>query len=197
MIVLASLIRAINLAGRNRIMMQELREIHEQLSLADVQTYLQSGNVVFRSVNPKLEELAAQIESAIHDRLGFRPAVILRTAADLRRVVDRNPFADEPGVSPNRLLVYFLARDVRGQLLADASRSFRGPEVIRPGKRELYIYFPDGLGRSKLSLAALERLLGTVGTGRNWNTVVKLLQAAERLEQTPSVAMSKPARKNR
>ena len=177
--------------------MQELREIHEQLSCADVQTYLQSGNVVFRAANPKLEELASQIEGAIHDRLSFRPAVILRTAADLRRVVERNPFADEPGISPNRLLVYFLAGEVRGQILAQAGKSFRGPEVIRPGKRELYIYFPDGMGRSKLSLGAIEKLLGTSGTGRNWNTVVKLVEAAEKLERSHCAAEREIAQKKR
>ncbi len=181
-----SLLRGVNVGGRNLIRMEALRALYGSLGLLDVQSYVQSGNVVFRPQQADLKALAGRIESAIEQSYGFRPCVILRTAPDLRGVVERNPFATRSDIHPGKLVVGFLAAEppasARGQLLAQLQVMPPMAEEVHLHGRELYIYFPDGMGRSKLSMTALEKLLKISCTARNWNTVTKLLEMAERLE---------------
>ena len=180
--VIVSMLRGVNLGPHRRIKMDALREVYESLGLADVQTYVQSGNVVFRSSERDLKKLAKRIEAAIEKKFGFRSDVILRTAAEMRDVIARNPFAARSGIEPNRYLVTFLASDP-GQELRDKVRAIKAdPEELHFDGREMYIYFPNGLARPKLSLPAIEKILKITGTGRNWNSVVKLLELAENIE---------------
>ena len=180
--VLVSLLRAVNLGGRNRIKMVALRDVYRDLQLRDAQTYVQSGNVVFRTNTRDLLKLAGRIESAIAESFGFQSSVILRTTAELREVIARNPFANRRDVKPDRLAVVFLAGDP-GHKAREQIREMKiEPEELRIADRELYIYFPNGMGRSKLSVPRLEKALGTSGTARNWNSVLKLLEMAETLE---------------
>jgi uncharacterized protein (DUF1697 family) len=185
MTVIVSLLRGVNLGSHNRIKMDALRALHESLGLRDVQTYVQSGNVIFRTKDRDLVRLRARIENGIERTFGFRPGVILRTTFDLRDVIARNPFAARDGIDPAKLLVTFLASEpapeARDKVLAIPAH----PEELRIHGRELYIYFPNGLARPKLSLARVEKTLQTSGTGRNWNTVRKLLEIAEKLEAPP------------
>jgi len=183
MSVAISLLRGINVGGHRTIRMEALRSIHESLGLVDVQTYVQSGNVVFRTKLRNLAPLARCVEDAIERSHGFRPGVVMRTAAELRDAVARNPFAGRTGIDPRRLLVMFLAnapaKEARAKLLALPS----GPEEFRLHEREIYVYFPNGMARPKLSPAIIEKTLTTPGTGRNWNTVTKLLEMAAELER--------------
>ncbi|MGH9612262.1 MAG: DUF1697 domain-containing protein, partial [Bryobacteraceae bacterium] len=150
-----------------------------------VQTYVQSGNVVFTTGDKDPVALARRIENAIERTLGFRPAVILRTTSEMRAVIAGNPFAAREDIHPSRLLVTFLAgdpgREARDKVLAIKT----DPEELRMTSREIFIHYPSGMGRSKLSWIALEKTLKTPGTGRNWNSVTKLLEIAERLESEP------------
>lgn len=181
MTVVICMLRGVNLGGHNRIGMDALREICLSLKLRSPQTYIQSGNVVFGTAERDPGKLVPRIESCIEKQLGFRPSVILRTASEMREVVARNPFATRPGLDPSKLNVSFLAEapsaEIRDRLLAITV----GPEELRHSGRELYIYFPDGMGRSKLP-PALDRTLKAPATVRNWNTVTKLLAMAEDLE---------------
>jgi uncharacterized protein (DUF1697 family) len=182
MAVVVSLLRAVNLASHNRVKMDALRELYQSLGLRDPQTYVQSGNVVFSTDAQDLVRLRKRIENAIEQGFGFRTGVVLRSAAEMRDVIRRNPFAKRPGIEPNRLLVSFLV-EAPG---ADASERIGqvkvGPEELRLDGRELYIYYAGGSGRSKLTPALLERTLQASGTARNWNTVTKLTEMAERLK---------------
>jgi uncharacterized protein (DUF1697 family) len=182
MAVIISMLRAVNVGAHNRIKMDALRAIYESLGLRDPQTYVQSGNVVFRTDKRDLVALAKRIEGAIVQGFGFRPAVILRTSGELREVIARNPFAKRRGIEPSRLLVYFLASDPGAETRDKVLRLKTEPEELRMNGRELYIYFPSGMARPKLSWAVLEKMLKVPGTGRNWNSVTKLLEMAERLE---------------
>lgn len=177
--VVISLLRGVNVGGRNLIRMDALRTLYESLGLGDVRTYVQSGNVVFSTREKDLQKLAKRIEDGIESKFGFRPSVILRTSAELRDVVARNPFAGREDIEPNKLLIMFLASEpgaeARSKILAIKAE----PEELRMDGRELYIYFPDGMGKTKLPLASIERALKVPGTGRNWNTVTKLLAMAE------------------
>jgi len=182
MTVVISLLRGVNVGGRNMIKMEALRALYESLGLRDAQTYVQSGNVVFKTDARDLAALSKRIENAIERTFGFRPGVILRTASDLRDVVAKNPFAKRSGIEPARLLVTFLAADpgVEGRKKVLAIKA--DPEELRINGCEIYIYYPNGMGRSKLSWLTFEKLLNTTGTGRNWNTVTKLLDMAEALK---------------
>ena len=180
MAVVVSMLRGVNVGGHNKIKMDALRALYESLGLRDVQTYVQSGNVVFRTDERELVRL--RIEKAIERSFGFRPDVIVRTSSELRDVIARNPFAARPGIDPSKLLVTFLAGDPGPEPRASILRIKADPEELSIHGRELYIYYPNGIGRSKLSHALVEKTLKTSGTGRNWNTVRKLLEMAERLE---------------
>jgi uncharacterized protein (DUF1697 family) len=182
MAVIISMLRGVNVGAHHRIKMDALRALYESLGLRDPQTYVQSGNVVFRTDKRDLAALAKRIEGAIEQGFGFRPAVILRTSSELRDVIARNPFAKRSGIEPSRLLVYFLASDP-GAETRDKVLSLKAePEELRMDGRELYIYYPSGMARPKLSWAVIEKTLKVPGTGRNWNSVTKLLEMAERLE---------------
>ncbi len=182
MTVVVSMLRGINVGAHNRLKMEALRALYESLGLRDPQTYVQSGNVVFRTNKRNLVALAMQIEDAIEREFGFRPAVILRTSSELRDAIARNPYASRSGIEPNKLLVNFLARDPGVEIRDQVLKLKTEPEEVRMDGRELYIYFPNGMARPKMSWAVLEKTLKTPGTGRNWNSVTKLLAMAEKME---------------
>jgi uncharacterized protein (DUF1697 family) len=180
--VIVSMLRGVNVGAHNRIKMDTLRALYESLGLRDPQTYVQSGNVIFRTDKRDLGALAKRIEDAIEEAFGFRPAVILRTTSELRDAIARNPFAKRRDIDPSKLLVNFLASDPGAEVRDKVLSLKTDPEELRMDGRELYIYFPNGMARPKMSWAVLERTLRTPGTGRNWNSVTKLLEMAERLE---------------
>jgi uncharacterized protein (DUF1697 family) len=181
MTVAVSLLRAINLGPKNQVRMEALSALHEELGLTDVKTYVNSGNVVFRTKLRDVKALERKLEDAIERHHGFRPPVIIRTAEELRDAVARNPFAGRKGIEPAKLHVVFLA----GRPDAAAAERIRGikvgPEEAYLSGRELYVYYPDGAGRSKFTAALIDKSLSTTGTARNWNTVTKLLEMAEAL----------------
>ena len=180
--VAISLLRGVNVGGHNCIKMEALRAMYGSLALRDVQTYVQSGNVVFRTATRDLTSLAKRIESKIEQTFGFRPGVIIRTPSELRETIRRNPFAVRRGIEPGKLLVTFLAADPGPEARANMLNLKTGPEELRMEGREVYVYYPNGMGRSKLSPALIEKTLKMPGTGRNWNTVTKLLDMAEKLD---------------
>src|SRR5882724_11143354 len=179
--VVICMLRAVNVGGHNKIKMDALKALCVSLKLKDPQTYVQSGNVIFKTEEKDLTKLTKRIQSAIEREVGFRPDVILRTAAELQEVVERNPFAKRNGIEPGKLLVNFLAADPGKDAREKGLAIKIGPEEMHLIGREAYIYFPNGQGRSKLPWAAIERALGTSGTGRNWNSVTKMLEMAEKM----------------
>jgi uncharacterized protein (DUF1697 family) len=180
---LVSLLRGVNVGGRT-ISMSGLRDLYTSLGLEDVQSYVQSGNLVFRTRARDLRKLAAKLEDAIEGMAGFRTVIALRDTANLRDVVARNPFTGRADVLPNRFHVHFLC----GPPSPDAPTNIAAlkntlPEEMHLLGRELYVNYPEGAGRSKLTPARLDKALGTPATARNWNTVTKLLEMAEKLDQ--------------
>lgn len=179
MTTVVSLLRGVNVGGHHQVPMDKLRALHESLGHREVRTYIQSGNVVFRTSARGLPRLAAEIGAAIEKTFGFRCDVVLRTAAELRAVVEHNPFAGRPGLDPAKLAVTFLPLDPPAGAAARLAALPIAPEEVHLISRELYTYFPNGMGRTKMPFAAVARVLGSPGTARNWNTVVKLLEMAE------------------
>ncbi len=171
---MVSLLRGVNLGPHNRIKMDALRALYERLSLQDVRTLLQSGNVVFRTKKRNPGQLAREIESAIEKQFSFCVPVILRTARELQNVVANNPFAGRQDIDPAKLLVTFLASQPTADSCKKVAALDTGSEEVQVRGREVYIYYSNGLARPKVSWTTIDKMLGTTGTGRNWNTVVKL-----------------------
>jgi uncharacterized protein (DUF1697 family) len=180
--VLISLLRGVNLGGHRKVKMDDLRALYESLGFADVQTYINSGNVLFKTTGRDLVRLRKRIEDAIEGACGFRSDVILRTPSDLRGAIARNPFAARPGMDGSKLAIHFLAAEPSAAAREEVVAIDAAPEELHCSERELYIYYTNGMARPKLSLAAVEKTLRMSGTSRNWNTVRKLLEMAEKLE---------------
>jgi uncharacterized protein (DUF1697 family) len=173
-----ALLRGVNVGGHNKIKMETLRALCDSLGCTNTQTYVQSGNVVFSTSKRNLSSLSSEIESAIESELGFRPSVMLRIASELREVVARNPFPAEAATDPAHLAVFFLSDPITAAAQAGIKALPPHPERIHLGGREFYVYFPNGLGTSKLP-ALIDRALKAPATARNWNTVTKLLEIAD------------------
>lgn len=184
MTAIISMLRGVNVGGHNRISMDELRKLYTSLGLLEPQTYVQSGNVIFKTRERDLARLATRIENIIETTFGFRPGVILRTASELRAVIAANPFSTRRGIEPNRFHVMFLAREPQTDVREAVLGIKADPEELRMSGRELYLYYPNGMGRAKLQPALIERTLKTAGTCRNWNSVTKMLELAEKLESS-------------
>ncbi len=182
MAVIISMLRGVNVGGHNKMKMDALRALYESMKLRDARTYVQSGNVIFRTDERDMARLAKRIEDGIERKFGFQSDVILRTAAEMREVITRNPFAKRRGIEPGKLLVSFLGSDPGEEGREKVRQMKCDPEEMRVEGREIYIYFPNGAGRSKLQWAGLGKMLKTTGTGRNWNSVTKMLEMAEKLE---------------
>lgn len=180
--VLIGMLRGVNVGGHNKIKMDVLREICGSLKCEGAQTLLQSGNVVFRTTSRDLPQLSKSIAAAIERKLRFRPDVLLRTIPEMRDVIARSPFARRSGLDPAKILVSFLSSEPN----ADARKALLAmdiaPEELHVLGRELYIYFPNGQARPKISWSRVGKILSCPTTGRNWNTVTKLVEIAQSLE---------------
>ncbi|MGW3988361.1 DUF1697 domain-containing protein [Streptomyces sp. NPDC004830] len=176
----AALLRGINVGGSRKVPMAELRALLTDLGHGDVRTYLQSGQAVFSSGQGDEESLAAGITAAIEQHFGFGVDVIVRDHAYLRAIAESCPFP-AAGLEPKQLHVTYFSAPVTPDRFAGIDRSAHLPEEFRLGDRALYLYAPDGLGRSKLAeqLAKPRITRGLIATTRNWNTVLKLVELTD------------------
>ena len=172
-----ALLRGINVGGRNRLAMGELARSFEHAGCTSVRTYIQSGNVVFAAAPPIALQARDSVAAAVSARVGTEIPIVLRSVADLGRVVDENPFLGE-SQDCRALHVGFLSDRPSPDRVSglDSDRSPPDEFVVR-GK-EIYLRLPNGMGRTRLTAGYLERVLGTAATFRNWRTVVSLLDLA-------------------
>ena len=166
----AALLRGINVGGKNKLPMKELIELFDQAGCTDVETYIQSGNVVFQAPAALAKRVPQIISQKIAERYGYHVPLIVRSAAALAKVVDENPFLAR-GAADRELHVYFLA-DKPVAAALDAHRS--APDEFVLQGREIYLRLPNGMGRSKLTNAYFDSKLKTVCTARNWATALQL-----------------------
>lgn len=172
-----ALLRGINVGGANRLPMAELRGELERLGLDRVETYIQSGNIVFGSDAGSADQLAERIEAAIEDAHGFRPRVLVLSAARLREAMQSNPFPAAEA-EPKTLHLYFLAERPVDVDLSALEEVASPAERFELGDGVFYLHTPDGYGRSKLASRA-EKLLGVPATARNWRTVTRVQELVE------------------
>jgi uncharacterized protein (DUF1697 family) len=169
------MLRGINVSGQKQVRMADLKSMYELLGLVNVQTYVQSGNVVFDSPEQDAIKLSKSIEAKIEKTFGFSVPVLLRTADDFQRVIESHPFAKE---DPIRVLVTFLYEQP-GQSKRDELSLYKDKvDKFVIGENEIFLFCPGGYGNTKLSNNFFERKLGILATTRNWKSVNALYQMA-------------------
>lgn len=169
-----ALLRAVNLPRHQQVAMADLRELLTTMGFSDVRSLLQSGNLVFGGGRGDGAALERRLEVEAAKRLGLETEFFVRTADEWRTLVARNPFREAAERDPGHLIVMFL-KDAPGAARAKAlQETITGRETVAAAGRQAYIVYPDGTGRSKLTVVRIEKGFGTRGTGRTWNTVLKL-----------------------
>jgi len=171
-----SLLRGINVSGQKSIRMAELKSLYEGLGLLNVQTYVQSGNILFESSEVDALKLAAQIEGQIERTYGYRVAVFMRNRVDLQRIAQNNPFLTKRNEDPVKLHVTFLYSMPLASKLDQLAPPKGESDEFFVGGQEIYLFCPNGYGRTRLSNTFFEKKLDVPATTRNWNTVSALCQ---------------------
>ncbi len=175
-----ALLRGINVGGKNPVPMAVLRTMFTELGHAEARTYIQSGNVVFRTTKPAKEPaLVRSIEDAIASTFTLQVPVVVRTGAQLATVLTGNPFL-VTGTDHRTLHVAFLAARPSAKAVAVLDPDRSAPDAFEVRGREIYLHYPNGSGRSTLTLDYFERTLGIRATVRNWKTVTTLLDLMQR-----------------
>ena len=177
-----ALLKGINIAGHKRVAMADLRALVTRVGLADARTLLQSGNLVFRGDGRTPAQLERQLETETERRLGVETAFFVRTAREWGTVIARNPFAAAARRDPGHLVVMALREAPAARAVTALRAAIPGHETVRAAGRCLYVVYADGIGRSKLTHTLIEKTLGTLATGRNWNTVRRLADLAAQVE---------------
>jgi len=186
-----ALLRGINVGGRNKVPMAELREVVTSLGHTGVSTYIQSGNVLFSTPDSDNARLASALESAISDRFGIWSSVVVRSRDELARILDGNPYPDEP--NPKFVHVVFMNSEPAAEVLdrikaAESEAAAKGSrDTVTAAGETLFLHTPDGFGTSELAQAvfkiitppAKQRQRGLAATARNWATATKLLSLCE------------------
>jgi uncharacterized protein (DUF1697 family) len=175
----AALLRGINVGGNKKVPMADLRAMTARLGLDDPRTLLQSGNLVFSAKTQPMARLEALLEDATKKHIGVECSYLLRSAVEWKEIIAANPFPKQATSDPSHLAVTF-CRDAPSAAALKALRAeARGEEDFKALGRELFGWYPAGMGTSKLALALSKNRLGTICTARNWNTVMKIAALLE------------------
>jgi uncharacterized protein (DUF1697 family) len=176
-----SILRGINVSGQKIIRMADLMALYEELNFKNVTTYIQSGNVVFNSNDGK--DLAKRIKQKIAKKYNFQVPVIIRTGEEMKTVLNHNPFLKEKNIETDKLHVTFLAENPKPELIDKLKGLNFEPDRFIPSSKEVYLYCPNGYGRTKLSNNFFESKLNVTATTRNWRTVNELFKILSELNQ--------------
>jgi len=177
-----ALLRGINVGGHNAVAMSDLRDLLTDLGFAGATTLLQSGNIVFQATAQTSTSLESMLEKETAKRLGVSVDYIVRSASEWAKVVAANPFPKEAKEDPGHLIVMSLKTAAPAKSGSALEASIKGRETVHAARKHLYIVYPDGMGTSKFTGALIERVVGSRGTARNWNTVLKLLALSQKSE---------------
>jgi uncharacterized protein (DUF1697 family) len=168
-----ALLRGINVGGHRSVGMTDLRTFLTQLGFEDVRSLLQSGNLVFQSRARTGAELERFLEAEAVKRFAIEIDFLIRTPDEWKSIIRQNPFRKEAELNPAQLVVHLLKSPPSAEQVTALQEDIKGPELVHAKGKQLYAFYPDGQGRSRLTNAVIERKLGRC-TGRNWNTVLKL-----------------------
>ncbi len=182
MTVALSFLRGINVGGRKKVRMADLRELYAALGFRNVRSLLQTGNVIFETDEDDLALVKARLENGISADFGYDVQLIMRSPAAFKSIFSRHRFSAEQLQEPRKIAVVFLSGIADSAAVAQLRERNPGREIIHADERELYIFYTDGMARSKLDSSRIERALGLHSTARNWNTcnrISKLLKEYE------------------
>jgi len=174
-----SILRGINVSGKNLIKIDSLKEMYECLGFLNVKTYIQSGNVVFQSVETKLEELELLISDGIFNRFTFNVPVFVREVSELKDILARNPFLKEPEEDISKLHFTFLSKVPEKQYVESIGNSSYLPDRYFITERTVYLFFPNGYGKTKLNNNFFENKLKVKATTRNLRTLMELVKLGD------------------
>ena len=174
-----SILRGINVSGHKRILMTELKVLYEELGFTDVKTYIQSGNVIFRTKDNK-EEVIVKIERAIKKKFGFYVPVIIRTISEFKKVILSNPFPEDSDI--NKIAIVFLEKVPLQNYVEKVIEMDFLPDKFVIKERDIFILCVNGFGRTKLTNNFFENKLKVKATTRNWKTVNKLIELSKLLK---------------
>jgi uncharacterized protein (DUF1697 family) len=178
MTIYISMLRGINVGGHKQIRMGDLRALIEALGYRNVTTYIQSGNIVFAGAKAGARSHGGRIESAIADNYGYTVSCLVRSRAEMERVVATNPWLKRRDVDPSRLHVTFLSDAPSPSDIRNLDAVASGRDELQVQGREIFLHCPDGYGRTRYSNTFLEKKLDVTATTRNWTTVSRLLAIA-------------------
>jgi len=170
-----SILRGINVSGQKKIRMVELKSLYESLGFENVQSYVQSGNVVFDSEEQDAIKLRGTIEAQIESTFGFSVPVLIRTGDDFQRIIKSHPFKDKEAI---RVLVTFLYQRPDESKQEELRHYKDKVDHFAIGEQEIYLFCPGGYGKTKLSNTFFEKKLGVICTTRNWKSVNALYEMA-------------------
>ena len=172
-------LRAINLGSHNKIAMSDLRAMIEKVGFEEARTLILSGNIVFKSSSSSAGKVERMLEEASTKHLGVTTDYFVRSAKEWQAIIDANPFPKEAKRDPARLVMMCLRNAPSADQVKALQAAIKGSEIVKAVGRQAYFVYPDGQGRSKLTIQVIEKALGTRGTARNWNTVLKLGELAK------------------
>jgi uncharacterized protein (DUF1697 family) len=176
-----SFLRGINMTGHNSVKMTDLAALYVSLRLNECETYIQSGNVIFRSAGDlSLPALSLKIERAIQERFNYIIPVMIRRIRELTDLFSSNPFLEEKNFDPSKMAVIFLHDEPSDDQIRKVSDIDYPPDKFKIIGREIFIFCPNGFGRTKLYTNFFEKKMGVIGTARNWKTITTILGIAEK-----------------
>ncbi len=174
-----ALLRGINVSGQKKIKMADLRTLLGKLPFEEVQTYVQSGNIVFKAPEKNVSKVEKMIEKAIQDAYDFEVPILVKTPVELKHVLENNPFLNNPETATERLYMTFLKEEPVAERIEKLQEVDYSPEDYRLEGKDLYFFAPNGYGRAKMNNNFFEKKLKVVATTRNWRTVNKLYEMSQ------------------
>jgi len=176
-----AMLRGVNVSGHNTIKMDALRGLCQGLGFRNVDTYAQSGNIVFQTLLENPAAISKRIRETVLQSFGFNTPVIVRTSKEMRNVIVNNPFLKEKDIDSTKLHVTFLSETAQKGSAKELEILATSPDRFYPASHEIYLYCPGGYGRTKFSNNAIEKALSVKTTTRNWKTTNTLFEMVSRL----------------
>ena len=176
-----AMLRGVNVTGHNTIKMEVLRGLCQGLGFRNVETYVQSGNIVFQALLENPEAISKRIGETVLRSFGFDTPVIVRTSKEMRNVIGNNPFLKEKGIDSSKLHVTFLSETAQKGSEKKLETLATNPDRFYPASHEIYLYCPGGYGRTRLPNNAIEKALSVEATTRNWKTTNALFEMVSKL----------------
>jgi uncharacterized protein (DUF1697 family) len=176
MVTYVSILRGINVSGQKKIVMKDLKVLFEELNFKNVRTYIQSGNIIFEFAKINNKRLSELIGTKIFEKYKFNVPVLVLNVSELNRIMEKNPFVKEKGIKKEKLHVTFLDKDPRQTNKDDLKDVNFEPDKFSISGNAVYVYCPNGYGRTKLNNNFFENKLKVTATTRNWNTVNELFK---------------------